>query len=212
MAPDQPPLVFKQHPDEAAISTFRRDRVVLETAMIETPRLLLRPYALHDFDAYFAFVGDPAFADILGGNPMSREDAWHRMLRYAGHWALFGYGLFAIFERETGRHVGETGLADFHRGLGDQFDAAPEAAWIIAKDRHGIGYAVEAAGAAHDWFDAAIGTMRTVCIIQPDNAASLRLADKLGFTIFGSADYRQKAFAMLERCTPLGGIRSEDGR
>lgn len=167
--------------------------------MIETPRLLLRPYSLGDYDAYVALTADPAVVPLFGNQPMSREDAWNRLLRYAGHWALFGYGLFAVFERESGRHLGETGLADFHRGLGPSFDPDPEAAWVFAGAHHGQGYAGEAAAAAHRWFAETHGAARTVCIIRPDNASSLRVAEKLGYRRFGSTIYRDVPFEMMER-------------
>lgn len=169
--------------------------------MIETARLILRPYGISDFDAFVRLVGDAAFMSLFDDKPLPREEAWHRLLRYAGHWALLGFGLFAIFERETGRHVGETGLADFHRGLGPAFDTFPEAAWVISSAHHGKGYASEAAGAAHDWFARTHGRARTVCIIKPENAGSLRVAEKLGYRRFGRTVYRDKTFDMLERTT-----------
>ncbi|KQT47473.1 acetyltransferase [Aureimonas sp. Leaf454] len=169
--------------------------------MIETPRLLLRPYALDDFEAYAALVVDPAVTRLFGGQPMSREDAWNRLLRYAGHWALLGYGMFAIFERGSGRHVGETGLLDFGRGLGDGFDPYPEAAWLLGGASHGRGYATEAAEAVHAWFAGIHGAGRTVCIIERGNDSSLKVADKLGYQPFDETVYRDKSFVMLERTT-----------
>ncbi|WNJ89842.1 GNAT family N-acetyltransferase [Bosea sp. 685] len=88
--------------------------------MIETERLLLRPPVLDDFEACYALLSDPAVMSFIGG-PMSREESWHRLLRYAGHWSLLGYGLFVIIEKESGRLLGQTGLADFHRGARDEF-------------------------------------------------------------------------------------------
>ena len=101
--------------------------------MIETPNLLLRPHQLADFEPWFAMYSDDTLFRFIGAPHLSREDAWNRLLRYAGHWSLLGYGLFAVLDRASGAFLGEVGLADFHRGLGEQFDPFPEAAWIMAR-------------------------------------------------------------------------------
>ena len=167
--------------------------------MIVTERLLLRPYALTDFAPYHAMTSDPAVARFIGGEPLSAEDAWNRLLRYAGHWSLLGYGLFAVLVRDSGEYVGETGLADFHRGLGERMDGADEAAWVFRREAQGHGYGTEAALAAHRWYDKERGRRRTVCLIHPDNLASMKLAARLGYRRFGDCTYRGQPAVMLER-------------
>lgn len=168
--------------------------------MIETERLILRPHKLDDFEPAYAIYSDPVVVRHVGdGKPGTRQDVWFRLLRFAGHWHLLGYGVFVIEEKATGRVVGETGLADFHRGLGDDFDPFPEAAWIVASDTFGKGYATEAAKAAHDWFEQTRGRQRTVCIIDPDNTASVRVADKLGYRLIGERPFRNDKVLVFER-------------
>ena len=95
---------------------------------IETERLLLRPHAIEDFDALRAMIRDPeVMRHITPGLP-SDEDIWNRLPCYIGHWTAFGFGIFAVIERETGRCIGDAGFADFRRGLGDTFSSSPEAA------------------------------------------------------------------------------------
>src|SRR6218665_3343914 len=125
--------------------------------MIKTERLILRPYVLADYEPYCTMRMEPEVARFLGGEAFTPEDGWNRILRYAGHWSLLGYGLFAVTERATGRYIGEAGLADFRRGLGDRFDQAAEASWVFSGKVHGLGYAFEAAQAAHDWFVQRVG-------------------------------------------------------
>ncbi|WDA36920.1 MULTISPECIES: GNAT family N-acetyltransferase [Sphingobium] len=167
--------------------------------MIETERLRLRPYTLADFAPYCAMWSDMDLMRHIGGVAPSPEDAWNRILRYEGHWSLLGYGIFAVIEKASGRYVGETGLADFHRGLGDDFDKAGEAAWIFSSEVHGRGYAFEAACAAHDWYARRKGAGRTVCLIDPANDPSLRLAARLGYAPFREAVYKGRTAVMLEK-------------
>ncbi len=167
--------------------------------MIQTDRLILRPYNVADFDNYLKMVSDPKVVQFLGGRPMPAEDAWNRLLRYTGHWAVFGFGMFAVFERTTNRFLGETGIADFHRGLGCDFDGVGEAAWVFTSESQGRGFAYEAAMAALKWYSSEEDHQRTVCLIAPDNRASLVLAEKLGYIPFGNVVYRGGPFVTLER-------------
>ncbi|PTQ12878.1 GNAT family N-acetyltransferase [Sphingomonas oleivorans] len=169
------------------------------SVVIETERLRLRPHRLDDYEDMVALSSDPEVMRFITSQPPTREEIWHRLMRYAGHWALLGYGLLAIEERVSGRFVGETGVADFHRGLGPDFDGFPEAAWMLGRAAQGKGYASEAAAAAIRWADAHFGGTRMVCLIDPANAASLGVAGKCGFRRFGETRYRDKPVIMFER-------------
>lgn len=167
--------------------------------MIETPRLRLRPHRLEDFEAWYAMFSDRELFRFITVAQLSREDGWNRLLRYAGHWSLAGYGMFAVFDKASDQLVGDVGLADFHRGLGERFDDIPEASWIMARSTHGRGLAAEAVAASHDWMAREHAPARTVCIINPENAASLRLAEKFDYRPFGSCVYKDAPCIMLER-------------
>ncbi len=167
--------------------------------LIETNRLILRPYVLTDYQPYLAMCSDPTVVRFLGGRPFSPEDAWHRILRYAGHWSLLGHGIFAVVEKDSGDYVGETGIADFRRGLGEGFDGFGEASWAFASRVHGLGFAFQAAEAAHKWYIDSMRRSRTVCLIDPDNTSSLKMAARLGYTAFGERIYKDRPMKVLER-------------
>ena len=166
---------------------------------VATDRLLLRPPRVADFDAYFALLSDPGAFLYSERSGLTREEAWSRLLRQIGHWATYGYGLFAVEERATGALVGEVGLGDFHRGFGRRFDAAPEASWTILKAVQGQGYATEAARAAHGWIDRRFGSRLTVCIVHAENAPSLAVARKLGYRAVRTRRYRGYRAIVHER-------------
>lgn len=147
--------------------------------MIETERLRLRPHVLDDFDQFHALTADEGMRRFLSGEP-SRENSYRRLLANQGCWSWLGYGTFAIEERETGDYVGNCGVFRMARDL-PGFDEHPEAGWIVAASRWGRGYAGEAMRAAQAWFDDRFGPVTTVCMIVPGNAASERLAGRLGY-------------------------------
>ena len=168
---------------------------------IETARLILRQNRPSDLEDRIAITGDPEFMRFVGG-VYDRQENWARLMRYIGHWATFGYGLFAIEEKGSGRYVGNVGFARFERALGADFDPFPEAAWMIAQWAEGRGYASEAMRAALDWYEGAFGLGRQVCIIDPANAASLRLGERLGFRVYREGLNRGHGVLLLERNAP----------
>ena len=167
--------------------------------ILETERLILRMPQPGDIDDSHAMQGDPVVRHFLNTTAPTREEAWHKILRNIGHWHVYGYGLFTLRRRDTGAFVGELGLMHFGRGLGEDFDPFPEAGWVLTSAAHGKGYATEALRAVHDWFGQGRAGERSVCIIRPDNIASRRVAEKLGYAEYSSKTYREAEVLALER-------------
>ena len=168
-------------------------------ARIETERLLLRPYRSSDFEACFAMSADPETFRFSERGPMDRAEAWNRLLRHAGHWAVAGWGIFAVIEKASGRFVGEAGCSDFQRLLGPDFDGYPEGCISICAWARGQGYGTEAATAALDWMRAERQAMRTVALVHAQNRDSLNLVRKLGFRPFDWRIYRGYPAVFVER-------------
>jgi RimJ/RimL family protein N-acetyltransferase len=165
---------------------------------METPRLILEPPVMADFEGSAAMWADPAVTRYITGVASTRGEAWARFQRQVGGWAVLGYGVWTVRERATDQFVGEVGFSDYKREITPAFDA-PEAGWVLAPWAHGQGYAAEAVAAAHAWGDAALDGPRTVCMIDPANTASLRVAAKSGYRAFAKAIYREKEVVLLER-------------
>ena len=166
---------------------------------LETPRLLLRPHSLDDFAASFAMWSDPEVVRYIGGRPFTREEAWARLLRYVGHWQLLGYGMWAVVARDSGDWVGEVGLFDGKRDLDPPLDA-PEIGWVLAPQSHGKGYATEAVRAVIAWGDQRFGVeSRSLCLIHPENRASLRVAEKCGYRELRRVTYKNDPAIILGR-------------
>ena len=170
---------------------------------IETERLTLRAHRLGDFADSAAMWADPEVVRHIGGQPRSGEDVWMRLLRNVGHWALLGYGYWVIREKSTGRFVGEIGFADFHRQIEPPFGDAPESGWALAAWAHGRGFATEALRAILAWGDSRFGGARTVCMIDPDNRASIRVAEKCGYREYNRTSYKGEPTILFERVPPI---------
>lgn len=174
-------------------------RGTLEIPVIETARLILRGHRLDDFAACAAMWADPNVTRHIGGKPFSREETWSKILRYAGHWVLLGFGYWALEDKTSGRFVGEVGFADFKRILEPSLDGMPEIGWALASWAHGAGYATEAVCAAAAWGDGNFRGATTACLIDPDNAASIRVAEKAGYREFARTTYKDHPTILFQR-------------
>jgi RimJ/RimL family protein N-acetyltransferase len=149
--------------------------------VIETERLRLVGHGIQDFPHCVAMWSDPQVVRYTIGEPSPPQRTWLRILGYRGHWALLGFGYWAVQEKISGRYIGELGFADFKRNLKVPLEGVPELGWALAPFAQGQGYATEALTAAVAWGDRQFQAPRTFCIIHRDNARSLRVAAKLGY-------------------------------
>jgi len=166
---------------------------------IETERLILRPYRRDDFVAYAALFADPEVTRFVGGIPFSREQAWTRFLRQIGMWHYFGFGFFALQDRENGQFIGEAGFHDLHRGISPSVEGTMETGWALSPRSHGQGLATEAVTAAIKWGDQHFPSLKKTCIIDIGNRASLRVASKLQFKETARTTYHGANVILLER-------------
>ena len=169
----------------------------VEGPELETARLRLRGHRIGDHEACAAMWGDMEVARFIGGRPSTREEVWGRLLRYAGLWALLGFGYWAVEDRASGDFVGDVGFADFKRDIAPSMDGLPEIGWALAPRWHGRGYAIEAVSAALAWADQRFAA--TVCIIAPENLPSIGVARKCGFAEIARTTYRGEPTLMYRR-------------
>jgi RimJ/RimL family protein N-acetyltransferase len=147
------------------------------SVVLETRRLLLRPFLESDLDAYAGICSDPEVMRYIGaGSPLSRDDAWRSMALILGHWQLRGYGMWAAEDKQSGALVGRIGLYN------PEGWPALEVGWLIERARWGHGLAAEGGAAAMQFAFERLNLSHLSSIIQPLNRASIRVAEKLGMT------------------------------
>ena len=144
---------------------------------------------------------DPAVVRYIGGEPATRQQSWSRLLTYAGLWSLLGYGYWLVEEKSTGTFIGEIGVADFKRDCQPSIDQWPEAGWgfIARAHGHGHGYATEALSLVLAWADEHLSATQTVCLVNPENGASIRVAEKCGYTFWTKGMHKGSPVKILTR-------------
>ena len=149
--------------------------------VLETERLILRPFAIDDFDAFAAMYADPRVAEFVteDGKPLSRFSAWRAFATIVGHWTLRGFGLFAVVERATGTFVGRIGpwqpegWPDFEIG------------WTIRSECWGRGYATEAVKRCIENAFTELDRSHISSFIAPENMRSIHVAERVGERLEG---------------------------
>ncbi len=111
-----------------------------------------------------------------------------------------GFGYWALEEKASGRLAGQVGFGDFRRDIKPSIEGVPEIGWVLAPWSQGQGYATEAVKAALGWLEANFGeSCRSVCLIAPENLASLRVAEKCGYREYLRTRYHDGPAVLLER-------------
>ena len=134
---------------------------------------MLRVPGRQDFDAFADFCANAETMRFLGGAKL-RSAAWRVFTTIVGAWTTEGYSYWSVLERESGRWVGRIGPWQPEGWPGT------EIAWGIAPEFAGRGYAYEAAAAAMDYAVDVLRWTHLIHTIHPDNAPSIRLAQRLG--------------------------------
>ena len=176
---------------------------MIEIPAIDTERLTLRGHGVEDFSDSAAMWSDARVTKFIGGKPFADAEVWSRLLRHRGHWSLLGFGYWVVREKLSNRFVGEVGFFDLKRDIEPRFDGTPEIGWALATWAHGQGYATEAVRAAVAWGDLNFKTARTVCMIDPENLTSIRVATKCGYVQTHRASFKGEVLLLFERRPPL---------
>ncbi len=151
---------------------------------LDTPRLLLRPFAHADWPALHAHYSDPECTRFTFRRALSEGESWRAMASMVGHWALRGYGPYAIEEKASGRVLGAAGLwypNDWPE---------PEIKWALSRPYWRQGFASEAVRAVQAMAREALPALRLISFIDAENAASIKLALAVGAHFEKAVDFR----------------------
>jgi RimJ/RimL family protein N-acetyltransferase len=153
--------------------------------ILETNRLLLRHLVMDDLDELFALYSDPEIRKYFPEGVLNYEDTkeeleWHMN----GHPRHPELGLWATVHKETGKFIGRCGLLPWK--IDDHLEV--EIAYLIDKEFWGQGLATEAALGIREYAFTTLGLNRLICLIDPGNVSSQKVAGKIGMTLERKVD------------------------
>ena len=144
----------------------------VEIPTIRTERLVLTPPTEADYDGFASIVCSER-GEYVGG-PMTPRDAWLDFAQLTASWTFRGYGGLSIRPAKGDTYLG-TILVMQEFG-----DPEPELGWLLTDSAEGHGFAHEAAVAMREWAFAKTPLDTLVSYMDPRNARSIRLAERLG--------------------------------
>ncbi|HEV3042072.1 MAG TPA: GNAT family N-acetyltransferase [Candidatus Angelobacter sp.] len=167
--------------------------------ILETKRLILRPFTLDDVDAMEAVLGDPAAMQFYPA-PLTRKGVEEWIRKNLERYEIDGCGKNAMVLKESGEVIGGCGCSFQLVEERDQI----EVGYNVRRDQWGNGYATEAARMCMDDAFSRLGAQRVISMIRPENLSSRRVAEKNGLVcekVIFWRDYDHCIYAK-HRCEP----------
>jgi RimJ/RimL family protein N-acetyltransferase len=164
----------------------------MDPPLIATARLRLDPFTLDDAAFIVALLTDPDWLRYIGDRGVRTTDDARRYLETGpmASYAAHGFGLYRVALRDSGVPIGMCGL--LRRATLPDVDIG----FAFLPDYRAQGYAFEAASATLAYARDTLDLPRIVAIVSPENAASIRLLQKLGMALEGTVQLSDGADAV----------------
>jgi RimJ/RimL family protein N-acetyltransferase len=153
----------------------------MSVPVIETDRLVLRPFSPDDIDDLARLHGEESFWHFPLGRGQTRAETEEFLERTIERYDTDGYGVHAVVERSSGELAGWCGLAVPY--FLPEVLPAVEIGWRLGEAYRGHGYATEAGVTLVRWGFAERNLDRIVSIYEPGNRASGQVMERLGFSL-----------------------------
>lgn len=154
--------------------------MAVQIPTLEFDEYRLRAFRESDVEALTELHSDPDIMRYLRADGMvetTQRQAWDYIALHMGHWALKGCGKWALARKADDQLIGRVGYFD------PPFEwPGLELGWTVAKRYWGRGLAPKAARVALDWGMRNLRTNEIISAILKGNAASVRVAEKIGET------------------------------
>jgi RimJ/RimL family protein N-acetyltransferase len=173
---------------------------------LETARLVIREMRRSDVESLHRVFSDPLLMRFWPVFDRSRTEQWveESLLNYA----RYGFGLWALTLRGSDEAIGDCGLGLINGLEGTEATEAGgqiQIGWHVRRDLWGQGLATEAARACRDYAFDCLDLATLSALIQPENTASRRVAEKIGMTLLRQVRHRGRIICLYGMQRPGAG-------
>lgn len=149
----------------------------LPWTILETDRCLVREITLDDLDVLFELYETTEINEFTEPLYEYEEEKEFQRAYIENMYRFFGYGMWLVFSKETGKLIGRAGLE--HREIHEQTEL--ELGYLIGSKYQGQGYATEVCKAILEYAKENTSFEQINCVVQKENMPSIHMAEKLGF-------------------------------
>jgi ribosomal-protein-alanine N-acetyltransferase len=148
----------------------------------ETKRLYFRQHELSDLEEFCRMEADPDFRRYVGGRPRPRAEAEQRFMNGLKH-VSDGLSMWATVYKPENKYIGRCGVYPNFGAEGKPVPGEGALGFYLDKAYWGIGLATEAGAAFVAYGFEKHNLNRIITAIDTKNGASVRVIEKLGFTL-----------------------------
>ncbi|MBS0626364.1 MAG: GNAT family N-acetyltransferase [Verrucomicrobia bacterium] len=148
-----------------------------QMVVLETERLILRPWKPEDLDPFAKMCADPRVMEFFPALK-SREECASGIKSVMEDFEQYGWGLWAAALAKSGEFIGFIGI--LHVPFEAPFTPAVEIGWRLAYDHWGKGYATEGALASLKYGFEVVGLEEIVSFTPTQNLRSRAVMEKIG--------------------------------
>lgn len=164
--------------------------------ILETSRLLLRPFAIEDAYSLYLLNSDPLVLQYTGDVPFKDVNEAAEFILQYNHYMQYGYGRWAVLDRESSAFLGWCGLKYSPE------KKESDIGFRLHREYWGRGFATEAAKVCIDYGFADLGISRIVGRAQAGNISSHKVLEKIGMTQIGILRDGSEHWMLFEKLPP----------
>lgn len=143
----------------------------------ETKRCIIREFSMQDLDALYDMYQEAGMTDYMEALYCYEEEREYQKAYIENMYRFYGYGMWLVFEKETGGLVGRAGIEH-----SEKLEGEFELGYAVRTKYQKQGYAFEACQAIIAYAATELEISKLHCLIQKDNTKSIKLAKKMGFS------------------------------
>ena len=166
---------FDEVDDRFILRVFQRAKNI-PWDIAETKRCLIRELSLEDLPDLYDLYAQPGITEFMEDLYPYEEEYAYEKAYIENMYRYYGYGMWLVFEKSTGKLIGRAGLE--HREL--EGEVYLEMGYAIHPDYQGRGYGTEVCEAILAYARENTEFPGLICLVSPNNRASIALLNKIG--------------------------------
>ena len=163
--------------------------------ILETKRCLLREQTLEDLENLFAIYEQPHMTDYIEPLYEWKEEVVYQKAYIEHVYGLYGYGLWAVIHKESGKLIGRAGIETRENCKENEV----EMGYAISTEYQNQGYATEVCMGILEYVKEHLPEDTVICRVDNRNVYSRKLLTKLGFTMRQGTGWTEDKEIVYER-------------